>query len=168
MREETPVELAFSNEIKEIEFFLGVAERAHNPMVRNLFKTLAREEMELLGKIGELKQMTIRRGRWFGTPSEPSDPEELRQTGAREGGARREKEVDDFAALRTSILLAEKGAKLFSDLAQKATDPRESRLYYHASNMEEEHMRSLNDALFYLENPQGWLGDRERSRLDGA
>ena len=166
MREETPIELAFTNEVKEIEFFLGVAERAQNPMVRNLFRAMAKEDMELLGKIGELKQMTIRRGRWFGSTQNGLAASEWSEEGAVLPPPKTA--VQDFSALRDSILLAQNGAKLFAELAQKTTDPNESRLYYYASTVETEHMRSLNDALFYLENPQGWLGDKERSGLDGA
>lgn len=171
MSEQTPFELAFQNEIKEIEFFLGVAERARNPLVRSLFKTLAKEEMDLLGQVSELKQMSLKGGRWISRPFQA--PVSSGGAGERDHNGSKSKpktaECDaDIDALRSSILIAQSGAQLFADLAKTAKDPDESRLYQRISRIESEHLLSLNDALYYLEDPESWLGDREHSSLDGA
>jgi len=79
-----------------------------------------------------------------------------------------EHDDNDLNALRQGIEFEAKGSKFYADLANTCDNPQEKKFFKFLSGIEREHMLSIKDSLFYLEDPEGWLESKERQGLDGA
>ncbi|MCP4605345.1 MAG: ferritin family protein [Proteobacteria bacterium] len=165
------IKLAIKNETSEMAFYLNEARRSENPVTKALFGTLAEDEKEHMQRIRALNDKLVADGSW------PKDmPIEVKGTNIKAvlKGLGRNPEIsakhndDDLAALRTGIEFENNGAKFYSELAEISENPQEAGFFRFLADIEREHMMSIQDSLFYLEDPQGWLESKERSGLDGA
>ena len=75
---------------------------------------------------------------------------------------------DDIAALRKGIEFESSGAKFYSELAEACNNPQERKFFGFLAQIEREHMLSIQDSLFYIEDPEGWFESKGRAGLDGA
>ncbi|MFO8073910.1 MAG: ferritin family protein [Polyangia bacterium] len=164
------IELAIQNERTERQFYLNEAGRSQNPVAKRLFETLAEDEEEHERRLTGLHEKLTSDGSW---PEHV--PIELADTNVKsvlDGIARKQETVahddDDIAALNKAIEFEQKGSKLYADLAEECDNPAEKKFFSFLAGIEREHMLSIKDSLFYLEDPQGWLEDKERQGLDGA
>jgi rubrerythrin len=165
------MELAINNEKEEMAFYNNESERSKNPIAKKLFKTLAEEEKEHMVRINELHKKLVANEAW------PMDvPLEVSGTNVkvalsdfrRELTSTQQHDDDDIAALKKSIESERGAAKLYGDLADACTNPKEVNFFRFLSEIENEHMASLKDSLAYLEDPEGWLAQQEHAGLDGA
>jgi rubrerythrin len=165
------IELAIKNESSEMAFYLNEARRSENPVAKALFKTLAEDEKEHKNRLLGLHEKLVADGSW------PSDvPIEVNGTNIKSvlGGLGRDPasfakhSEDDIAALKKAISFEENGAKFYSDISKTCDSAAEAAFFRFLSQIEREHMLSIQDSLFYLEDPEGWLEAKERSGLDGA
>jgi rubrerythrin len=165
------IELAIKNESSEMAFYLNEARRSGNPVAKALFETLASDEKEHMSRLNGLHKKLVAEGSW------PSDvPIEINGTNIKSvlGGLERDPEAftkhneDDIQALKKAIGFEEKGAKFYADIAKACDNAAEAKFFRFLSQIEREHMLSIQDSLFYLEDPHGWLEANERQGLDGA
>ena len=165
------IELAINNEKEEMAFYTGEAERSSNPVAKALFKTLAAEEEEHMTRISALHKRLVSDGAW------PKDvPIEVSGTNVKAALSDFRRELsttsahddDDIAALKKSIESERGAAKLYGDLADACTNPKEVNFFRFLSEIENEHMASLKDSLAYLEDPEAWMMQHGRAGLDGA
>lgn len=164
------IELAIRNETAEMEYYLTQARRSRNPVARRLFETLAEDEKEHMTRLRALHGRLTADGSW------PEDvaievagtnvKQVLDSLGRDQGTAAHDD--DDIAALNRGIDLEQNGSKFYSGLAEVCQNPQEQRFFRFLAGIEREHMLSIKDSLFYLEDPQGWLEEKERAGLDGA
>jgi rubrerythrin len=75
--------------------------------------------------------------------------------------------LDDIGALKKGIDFEAAGSKFYADLAEACDNPEEKKFFTFLSQIEREHMLSMQDSLFYLEDPEGWFERSERAVLDG-
>lgn len=165
------IDLAIRNEQTEKEFYLNEARRTSNAVARTLFEELARDEDEHMSRLVTLHGKLKGAGRW------PDDvPLEVAGTNVRQkldslvrdvGSAARH-EVGDIEALRRAEAFEARGAAFYRELAGACADAREKAFFELLSGIEREHLASVKDSIFYLEDPAGWLASKERSGLDGA
>ena len=165
------IELAISNEKAEMAFYHNESERSKNPVAKQLFKTLAKEEEEHMIRIQTLHDKLVADGSW------PQDvPIEVSGTNVkavlrdfrRELASTSEHDGDDIAALKKAIDSEEGAAKLYGELAKISTNQQESNFFRFLADIEREHRISLEDSLSYLEDPESWLEASEHRGLDGA
>lgn len=164
------IELAIRNETAEMEFYLGEARRSKNPVAMRLFETLAEDEKEHMTRLRALHGRLVSSGSW------PEDVAiEVAGTNigkVLDGLARTAGDAahddDDVAALKKGIGFEQNGAKFYAELAQACDNPQERKFFSFLSGIEREHMLSIQDSLFYLEDPEGWLEEKGRAGLDGA
>jgi rubrerythrin len=165
------IELAIKNEATEMEFYLNQAKRSRNPLAQALFQTLAADEKEHMTRIRELHGKLVADGSW---PEEMpiqvagTDVKHVLDSISRDSVGAAEHDDDDIAALKKGAEFEARGAKFYSDLAAECTNPQEAKLFRFLSGIEREHLLSIKDSLFYLEDPEGWLAEKERHGLDGA
>jgi len=165
------IELALRNEKTEEAFYRNESRRSKNPLAKEIFDMLAKDEQEHARRIGELHGKLVGGGKW------PTDvPIEVAGTNVknvlsgllRRAGASEEHDDDDVAALKKAIEFESKGADLYAKLADSSTNPMEKSFFSFLAGIEREHHGSLADALAYLENPEDYMMRQGRGGLDGA
>ncbi len=164
------IELAIKNESTEMEYYLNQARRSKNPVAKLLFQTLAADEKEHMVRLKALHERLVANGDW------PEDvPLEVAGTNiknalkslARDHKSTTEHNADDVAALKQSAEYEKSGAQFYAELARQCTQPVEAQFFNFLAEIEREHMLSINDSLYYLEDPQGWLQRNGKTGLDG-
>lgn len=172
MERVSSIELATKNEEIEMEYYFQQAKRSLNPVVKALFKNLAVEEHLHKKQIEALHQKLTKDGSW------PEDvPLEVDGTNIhnvldsllsdRGPAAQVGYDDDDIAALQKAVEFEANAAKFYADLADACTNPQEEKFFRMLSGIEREHMLSIKDSLFYLEDPEGWFEEQERQNLEG-
>jgi rubrerythrin len=165
------IELAIKNEQSEMEFYLDQAKRTANPVTRMLFQTLAHDEREHMTRIRALHEKLVADGSWPGdVPLEVAGTNIQRALGemTRVSMVTNIHEPDDVTALKRGAEFEAKGAKFYAELAEACDDPQEQKFFKFLAGIEREHLLSIKDSIFYLEDPQGWLEEKEHQGLDGA
>ena len=165
------IELAINNEKEEMAFYNGEAERSKNPVAKALFKTLAAEEEEHMSRISALHKKLVGEGAWpEDVPIEVSgsNVKSALSDFRRDLASTQEHDNDDIAALQKSIESEKGAAELYSNIAKASENPQEVTFFKFLSEIEREHMLSLQDSLVYLQDPQSWLEADGRQGLDGA
>ena len=165
------IELAMNNEQSEKEFYLGQARRTRNTVARILFEALAADEDEHKRRLAKLYETLKRDGTWpESVPIEVAgtDVRQRLDSVARDATEALAHDVDDMAALRKAESFEAAGAELYRNLAAACTNPQEASFFRFLAGIEREHLMSVRDSIFYLEDPGAWLSSRERAGLDGA
>ncbi|MBW2276636.1 MAG: ferritin family protein [Deltaproteobacteria bacterium] len=165
------IELAIKNEQSEMEFYLEQAKRTANPIARLLFHTLAQDEREHMTRVRGLHEKLTADGSW------PDDvPIEVAGTNiqralsemTRVAAVTNIHEEGDIAALNQGVGFEAAGAKFYADLAGACDNPQERKFFEFLAGIEREHLLSIKDSIFYLEDPEGWLESHEHIGLDGG
>ena len=163
------IELAMKNEQAEKQFYLEQAARTGNAVARTLFEALAADEDEHKRRLAKLYETLKRDGAW-----PESVPLEVAGTDVRQrlealsrGAAASAHDDDDLAALRKAEAFEAGGAELYAGLAKGCDNRQEARFFDFLAGIEREHLASVRDSIFYLEDPAGWTAAHERASLDG-
>ena len=165
------IELAINNEKEEMAFYNGEAERSKNPVAKALFKTLASEEEEHMTRISTLHAKLVGAGAWpEDVPIEVSGSNVKKSLGdfRRDLASTQAHDDDDIAALEKSIESERGAAELYNSIAKASENKQEVAFFTFLSEIEREHMLSLQDSLAYLQDPESWLEADGRQGLDGA
>ncbi|MDJ0765176.1 MAG: ferritin family protein [Myxococcota bacterium] len=165
------IELAMKNEKSEMEYYFNEARRSKNPVAKRLFETLAGDEREHMTRLRGLHEKLTNDGSWpEHVPIEVAgtDVKQVLDNLVRDHGASQDHDADDIAALKQGIEFEASGSKFYAELAQACDNPQERKFFGFLSQIEREHMLSIQDSLFYLEDPEGWHESKGRAGLDGA
>jgi rubrerythrin len=165
------IELAIRNEQSEMEYYLKEAKRTANPVARLLFHTLAQDEREHMTRIRALHEKLTSDGSWpADVPLEVAGTNITRALGdfTRVAEVTNLHEAADIAALKQGAEFEAKGTKFYAELAEACDDPQEQRFFKFLAGIEREHLLSIKDSIFYLEDPRGWFEEKEHHGLDGA
>ena len=164
------IELAIKNEQSEMEYYNGEAKRSRSPLAKSLFETLAADEREHMTRLRALHEKLTADGSW------PEDvPIDVEGTNigavlkdvAKDQISPKDHDLDDIGALKKGIEFEAAGSKFYADLADACDNSQEKKFFTFLSQIEREHMLSMQDSLFYLEDPEGWFEKNERAGLDG-
>jgi rubrerythrin len=166
------IELATKNEETEMEYYFQQGKRSMNPVVKAIFTNLAAEEHLHKKLIETLHNKLTKDGSW------PQDvPIEIDGTNIKSvldglvspgsSAAQVHYDDDDIVALQKAVEFEADAEKFYRELADACTNPQEEKFFRMLSGIEREHMLSIKDSLFYLEDPQGWFEEKERQNLDG-
>lgn len=165
------IELAINNEKEEMAFYNGEAKRSKNPIAKALFKTLAQEEEEHMTRISDLHKRLVGEGAWpEDIPIEVSgsNVKQALSDFRRDLATTQEHDDNDIAALKKSIESERGAAELYNNITKASDNPQEKAFFSFLSDIEREHMLSLEDSLSYLQDPESWLSADGRQGLDGA
>lgn len=165
------IELALKNERTEMEYYRNESNRSKNPLAKAMFDNLARDEQEHMERITKLHQRLLSDGKWpEQMPIEVAgtDIKQTLNTLVARNGAAKDHDDDDVQAIKKAIEFEAKGAQFYAGLAEACDNPMEKNFFSFLARIEREHHLSLTDSLAYLEDPEGWSMQQERSGLDGA
>ncbi|NOZ86703.1 MAG: ferritin family protein [Deltaproteobacteria bacterium] len=163
--------LAMKNESNEMKWYFDQAEKSSNPVVKKLFLTLAGDEKEHITRIKALRDRLEKDGKW------PQDvPIEVNGTNVKEvidgirgvKSSKADRNESDISALKRAAEFEDKGSRFYAELSENCTNLMEKNFFKFLSGIEREHMLSIKDSLFYLEDPEGWLEHTSKQGLDGA
>lgn len=165
------IKLAIENERSEMAYYLEQARRSSNPVAKLLFETLAADEKEHMERIRNLHEKLTADGSW------PEDVEievagtdistRVRQL-MDQKKASADHDDDDVAALKKAAEGEEKGTIFYKELAEACKNPQEKKFFEFLSHIEREHLVSIKDSLFYLEDPEAWYEEKAKIGMDGA
>jgi len=165
------IELALKNEKTEMEFYQHEASRSRNPLAKAMFLQLAKDEEEHMTRIRGVHQKRSADGSW------PKDvPIQVKGTHVtrvleetvKKTGSAQDHDGDDQVALKKAIEFESRGHRFYVEVAAGCSNPMEQKFFRFLAEIEREHHLSLVDSLAYLEDPEGWTRQHERSGLDGA
>lgn len=165
------IKFAMKNEKTEMEFYKNESARSKNPLAKAMFDTLARDEREHMTRIKGLHGKLTEEGAW---PEEVAidvagtNIKEILEGLVGQSGSSEDHNDDDTKAIKRAIEFETNGEKFYAELAAVCDNPKEKEFFEFLSGIEREHRLSLTDTLSYLENPESWLEEHERSGLDGA
>lgn len=165
------IELAIKNESSEMEFYLNESKRSTNPVAKALFATLAEDEKEHMTRLRNLHTKLVSSGAWpedVAIEVAGTNIKAVLEAVPRQYASDQDHDDDDIAALKKGIDFEASGSKFYSDLATACKNPQESKFFKFLAGIEREHMLSIQDSLFFLEDPQGWHEAQEHHHLDGA
>ena len=165
------IEFAIKNEAAEMEYYGAEAARSNNPVAQELFKNLAEDEKEHMTRLKAFHAKLTENGSW------PEDvPIEVAGTNiknvlknlAGDHASATAHDDDDIAALKKGIEFETNGHKFYAELAGVCSNPQEKAFFEFLSQIEREHMLSIQDSLEYLTDPEAWYERNGRAGLDGA
>ncbi len=165
------LEVALNNEMREREFYLKNAARTANPVGKAMFERIAEDELEHYNRLKELHTKWAVKDKW-----PESVPLKVNNTIIKDILVNVIKKVektakgdaDDISAIKTAVDFEEKGVKLYSELRDASSNPREKEFFDLLAMIEQEHYLSLKDAEEYLTDPTSWFIKAEHHSMDGA
>ncbi len=165
------IKFAIENERTEMAYYLDQAKRSKNPVAKLLFETLAADEKEHMERIRTLHEKLTGEGSW---PEDVSIEVAGTDIAGRVTALMQQKSTstehddNDIAALNKAAKGEEEGATFYKELAASCKNPQEKKFFEFLSQIEREHLMSIRDSLFYLEDPEAWYEEKARIGLDGA
>ncbi len=135
---------AIKNEIEARAFYLAVAKKVKNPLVRRKFLGLADDELE--------HRQTLSRLYWAQTGTEVGDLESYEMDIP-------SIEVENMTlidALKMAIEAEKEAVENYSRMAEETDDPRSKRFLEYLAEFENGHYETVAQELERIENSPGW------------
>ncbi|UCF31815.1 MAG: ferritin family protein [bacterium] len=135
--------LAIQNEIKARNFYLAIAKKVKNPLVRRKFISLADDEVE--------HRQALSRLYWAQTGTEVGD--------LPEGEDVQTPDVENMSlteAIELAIEAEKKAVELYTRMAQETDDPRSQWFLEYIAEFENGHYETLTAELERIKNHPGW------------
>jgi rubrerythrin len=165
------LEIAMEREEEAQKFYLDASEKVTNAFAQDMFRSFAEEEEKHLQKVKEVYDRLKEERRWPKLVTSIGDvvktkavfPQELEELNM----TKKDIEVN-LEILKLGIAREEQSITFYHGLAEKATDPFETRFFIALEHEERGHYLSLWDYREYLEDPAGWFSMKEGYRLDAG
>ena len=165
------LQMAIQNEEAEKAYYLSLAALTTNPLSKQVFQALAEDEEEHKQRLTRIHAKLVSEGTWpQDVPIEVHgmDIRRALEEIMREHASDTRPDTDVLEALRKGIEFESSRAGYYEKIAAACNNPEDARFFSFMAAMEREHMLSIQDSLFYLEDPQGWMKSKERVSMDGA
>jgi rubrerythrin len=163
------IEIALQNESNERDFYRKQSERTADPLGKQMFATLAREEEEHYRYLKELHRELAGQGRWPETISAvigDTNVKKVLNEMVDKVHYDTSATADDTEAVRIAVDFETKGYQFYTSLSQKAEHPDEKALFERLASLELEHLSSLKETLEYFENPADWFAQQEKPHFE--
>ena len=165
------LEIAMKLEEDGKKFYMDASEKATSAFVKDMFRSLAKDEDVHLEKVKEIYKKLKEEREWPKVVTSIGDVVKTKAvfpTDVKDLNMTEEDISESVKVLKIGIEMEEKSIKFYDELAEKATDPFEARFYLALVHEERGHYLSLWDYREYLEDPAGWFGMKEGFRLDAG
>jgi rubrerythrin len=149
-------------------YYIDSMEKTKNGFAKELFKSLAGEEMVHYNRIRQIAEML--------TEGKKISEDDIRLSG--KGGQVFDSLISDFKsdqpagseieALAFAKKLEQKSIAHYKNAMKSATDATVRKFLSQLVIEEEGHFRSISESIEYIEDPQAWFSRQERSHFDGA
>ncbi|MBU2511196.1 ferritin family protein [bacterium] len=163
------IEIALENELRERDFYLRQSKKTDNPIGKKMFETIAQEENDHYNKLKMIHKELESKGTW---PEDVSivvadtNIQEVLKELPSIADKTFDSTADDKEAIRVAIEFEKQAHLFYINLKNKADDKKEMSFFDHMAKIEWEHMQSLQDTLFFFENPAGWYEEKEKPHFD--
>jgi rubrerythrin len=146
------IQLAMAAEQKAAAFYAAAAQKADNPMGRQLFEQLADFERYHYANLADLDRSLRDDGAYVeyaGRELSPASPAEV---------SAEEVHAKELVEIITVALNAEQEAReRYTALAEQTTDPDGKEMFERLAAEEQVHYRILNDEYYHLNNHGHWV-----------
>ncbi|MCX7991825.1 MAG: ferritin family protein [Proteobacteria bacterium] len=151
------------------EFFLKSAEEAKNPFAKEIFKTLADEELKHIKRIKEVFDNLVRENVLpTNIPASENKPwKNIFKEALERFRELVKSDIQDKEAIKLGLDFESKGFKFYDQLAKKSTDPVEKRFFEILRDEEEGHYLLIENLEKFLLNPVDWFGEQEHHIFEG-
>jgi len=166
------VETALAMEEKGKGFYQKALEKTKNELGRDIFEKLRDDEdvhvVRIRKIVASLSGGTGWTDAWKAHQPEHADLGVVFRKLAKKHGTGITTSTDDIDALQVGLDFEQEAVSFYKGHLEEATDPIEKEFIERMVQEERSHFAALKDMKFYLENPEAWMEEKERSLLDGA
>jgi len=163
---------ALNMEKKGMSFYQKAIDRCANDLGQEIFRKLKADEDIHIERIKVIYTSLTEEGSWSEAwKSHAVEHEDLGaffRTLANKHGSAIKADTGDIEALNIGIDFEQKSVTFYQEQLKEATDELEREFIQHMVKEEKGHHAALVDMKMYLENPEAWFQETERSLLDGA
>lgn len=153
-------------------FYQEALEKCSNPLGRDIFAKLKADEDVHVARIKAIyDSLTGGKGwsdAWKKVSLQGGDVKQVFRDLAAKYKSEIHATTDDIQAVAMGMDFEQKAVEFYKAELEKATDPLEREFAELMLQEERSHYAALADIKFYLENPEAWFEQHERSQLDGA
>jgi rubrerythrin len=165
------LEIAMKREVEAKKFYVDASEKVSNAFAKDMFTTFAKEEEKHLTMVKKVYDRLKDERAWPKLVTSIGDVVQIKSVSPKDleelNKNRQDIEVS-LGILNIGIAREEQSIKFYHELAEKASDPFETRFFIALEQEERGHYLSLWDYREYLMDPAGWFGMKEGFRLDGG
>ncbi|RZN44260.1 MAG: hypothetical protein EFT35_00165 [Methanophagales archaeon ANME-1-THS] len=165
------LEIAMKREEEAKRFYLDAREKVTNTFARDMFTSFASEEEKHLTMVKRVYDRLREERAWPKLVTSIGDAVQIKSVSPKdlEELNKNKKDIEvSLGILKIGIAREEQSIKFYHELAEKASDPFETRFFIALEHEERGHYLSLWDYREYLMDPAGWFGMKEGFRLDGG
>lgn len=153
-------------------FYKDLAKKAKNPMGKEMFAFLAREELKHLAVIAAAKEALESGGKLHCRQKvDTKNISKFKQgffASAGKGAQEKlEAKADTVSAIKAAMEFEKRGYEYYKKHRDKTAVPLVKDILGQLVEAEEEHYEILENTLVYLEQPRAWFDKKEGARLDG-
>ncbi len=165
------LKLAVKFEKEGRDFFLKAAKTTHHPLGRQMFVSLANDELHHLQRVKQIFDTLQQQGDWPTAQSDKIQPLSKMQTifeQAKEHLTEIVKpKLNDIEALQLALEYEKRGYKFYQRLAKEARLPAEKKFYQELAAQDDNHYQIIQTTQKYLEKPWDWYADQEYQIYEG-
>ncbi len=154
------------------KFYQEVAQKTKNPMGKEMFAFLAKEELKHLAVIKAAKEALEKGGKL--SPRQKVDTKNLSKfkqgffaTAGKGAQEKLEAKADTVSAIKAALEFEKRGYEYYKQHRQKTEIGLVVQILSQLMEAEEEHYEILENTLTYLEQPRSWFDKKEGVRMDG-
>lgn len=163
---------ALEKEEKGRDFYKDAVSKCATDLGKDMFRTLMAEEGIHIQRIKEIYS-TLQSGnawtdQWKAHKGAIEDLKKLFADRIAKLGPKITADAGDIEALEVGIQMEQGAINFYEEHLEEATDPLEREFITLMVHEERSHFAALKDLKHYLEHPEAWFLEKERSTLDGA
>jgi rubrerythrin len=165
------LEIAMKREEEAKKFYVDASEHVSSAFAHDMFTTFAKEEEKHLTIVRMVYNKLEDERVWPKLVTSIGDAVHIKSVSPKdlEELNKNKKDIEvSLGILKIGIAREEQSIKFYHELAEKASDPFETRFFIALEHEERGHYLSLWDYREYLMDPAGWFGMKEGFRLDGG
>jgi rubrerythrin len=161
MEEQTPLEFALDFEINGAKMYLDFAVKTRNLLTKQLFYTLAKQEVDHAKTIEEFSSNIIKRKEFKFSSFLPSVEEELKGFFQKSKKINLKENVERIEGYTIAMEMERKGYKAYEDFYKKAMDESEKSFFKFLMREEKKHGEALANAYYFLTQTKDWIQEEE-------
>jgi len=156
--------IAIELEEKGHQYYKGIAQKADNPLTKQLFTTLAEQELEHINRIEEFynKSPDIALEKAISRDELEKAVKDVFNKFSKEDKGKWETHISE--AYEHAIVLEQDSAKMYSDFAEKTEDDAERKFFEALAGEEDSHFNALQNVYNYLKHTGDWFESTESER----
>ena len=150
-------------ERKGSEFYIKLGIETGQVLAKNLFFSLAKQEIDHIIRIEEIFGSIQRKSLWPEVSAKQTNEieEQIREVFERLDRAARQEKLDNVKGYELAIDFEKRGYEMYRNLSGKATDEREKQFFGALAEEESKHLEALDNVYHFLTEAEDWLATDE-------